>query len=261
LFKRRALIDLDPGVLQIPALTWDLGIVDHDVLLTVGSKVGEPDCQVPLLGRTWHHFMPFVYLPAWVVAPDPGERAPFSSITQWTWDEIWYQGRVLSASKRVAFLRYIDMPRRAGRPFALAANIHPEDTTGDRERMMELGWTISHPHRVARSPAIYQDYIRRSRAEFSCAKPIYRDLKTGWFSDRSAAYLASGRPVLAEDTGFSDHLPTGNGLLAFRDLEEAVDKVKEIDRNYPRHMRAARELAEEHFNSDRWLPAMLAACG
>lgn len=261
MFKLRALVDLDPGLVQISALSWDLGISDHEILLSVGSKIGEPDCQVPTLGRAWQRFMPFVYLPAWEVAPDPGERAPFSSVTQWTWDEIWHQDRVLSASKRTAFLRYLDMPRRAGRPFELAANIHPEDTTGDRELMREMGWTIVNPHRVARSPSIYRDYIRRSRAEFSCAKPIYRELVTGWFSDRSVAYLASGRPVLAEDTGFSHHLPTGSGLLSFRDPEEALDNVKEIDRNYARHMRAARELAEEHLSSDKWLPSMLSACG
>jgi len=261
LFKHRALVDLDPGTLQISALSWDLGIPDHETLLTVGSKIGEPDCQVPMLGRAWHGFMPFVHLPAWEVAPDPGERAPFSSVTQWTWDEIWHQDRVLSASKRTAFLRYVDLPRHAGRPFELAANIHPEDTTGDRELLLERGWAVTNPHRVARSPSIYRDFIRRSRAEFSCTKPIYRELNTGWFSDRSAAYLASGRPVVAEDTGFSDHLPTGHGLFRFRTLEEAIESVKEIDRNYARHMRAARELAEEHLSSDRWLPLMLSACG
>lgn len=261
MFKRRALIDLDPGIVQIPALTCDLAIADHDVLLTVGSKMGEPNCQVPTLGRTWHRFMPFVHLPMWNAAPDPGPHAYFSSVTQWTWDEIWYGKRVLSASKREAFLRYLEMPRRTGRPFELSANIHPRDNTGDRELLLNMGWKVVHPHRVARSPAIYQEYIRRSRAEFSCPKPIYRELKTGWFSDRSAAYLASGRPVLAEDTGFTDHLPTGSGLITFNDLDEAQSGVAKIDGNYSRHARAARELAEEYLNAEKWLPSMLTACG
>ena len=160
-----------------------------------------------------------------------------------------------------AFLRYLEMPQRTSRTFELAANIHPNDTTGDRELMLEMGWNLVNPHLVARSPSIYQEYIRKSRAEFSCPKPIYRELKTGWFSDRSAAYLASGRPVLAENTGFKDHLPTGSGLISFDDLDEAQAGVAEIDGNYPRHSRAARALAEEFLNAEKSLPAMLSACG
>jgi len=223
--------------------------------------MGDPDCEVPTLCRTWHRFLPFIYLPLWKTAPDPGKEAAFSSITQWTWAEIWYDNRVLSTSKRDAFLRYLELPQRTGRNFELAANIHPRDITGDRELLVKMGWKVAHPHRVARSPSIYQRYIHRSRAEFSCPKPIYRELKTGWFSDRSAAYLASGRPVVHEDTGFKDHLPTGAGLISFNGLEEAREGVAEIDGNYPRHMRAARELAEEYLNSDQCLPAMLRACG
>ena len=120
---------------------------------------------------------------------------------------------------------------------------------------------MADPQQVARSPAAYADYIRRSRAEISCPKPIYRELKTGWLSDRSAAYLASGRPVLAEDTGLSDHLPTGEGLLVFRNLEEAVAGVADIDAHYQRHCRAARMFAEEHLDSARCLTRMLALCG
>ncbi len=153
------------------------------------------------------------------------------------------------------------MPQRSRRAFELAANIHPEDSTGDRQLLLRHHWKLVHPHSIAGSPASYQQYIKRSRAELLCPKPIHRQLKSGWFSDRSAGYLASGRPVLAEDTGFSDHLPTGRGLLCFNDLEEAVAGVAEIDRNYSEHMRAARELAEEYFNSQKSLPAMLSACG
>jgi hypothetical protein len=114
---------------------------------------------------------------------------------------------------------------------------------------------------VARSPLRYQNYIERSRAEFCCPKPFYREFRTGWFSDRSVAYLASGRPVLAEDTGFSAHLPTGRGLVCFKDLSEAVAGVHEIDGKYAEHSRASRELAEEYFSSEKWLPSMLSACG
>jgi hypothetical protein len=261
LFKRRVLIDGDPGHIQVSALTRDVGIQDHHAFLTAGTRLHASDCQVPTLGVKWHQFVQFVYLPMWEVAPSPGDNAPFSSVTQWTWEELEFQGQILSVSKRDAYLRYIDLPARARRPFQLAALIHPTDPTGDRELLLQGGWNLVNPHRVARSPSSYQNYIKQSRAEFCCPKPIHKHLKTGWFSDRSACYLASGRPVLAEDTGFSEHLPTGRGLLCFNNLEEALAGVAEIDRDYPQHMRAARELAQEYLNSEKQLPAMLCACG
>jgi hypothetical protein len=261
LFRRRVLIDGDPGHLQVSALTWDMGIHDHHVFLSAGTRLHAPDCQVPTLGVKWHQFVQFVYLPMWEVGPDPGIDAPFSSVTQWKWEQLELQGRILSVSKRDAYVRYIDLPKRARRPFQLAANIHPQDATGDRERLLTRGWELVNPHRVTRTPSGYQNYIKQSRAEFSCPKPIHKELKTGWFSDRSACYLASGRPVLAEDTGFSEYLPTGRGLVCFNNLEEAVAGVAEIDRDYPQHMRAARELAQEYLNSEKRLSAMLAACG
>jgi len=260
LFKHRALLDFDPGHLHLSALAWDLGIQEHDVFLTIGARINRPDCEVPKLGLEWRTFEPFVYLPMWQAAPDPGFDAPFSSITQWTWEELWWQGRLVSVSKRAAYLKYSELPRIAQRSFELAANIGLYDLGGDRRLFRENGWRIVDPHEVAASPAQYQEYIRASRAEFMCPKPIHVEMKTGWFSDRSIAYLASGRPVLAEDTGFTERLPTGAGLLVFRDIKEAVMATAEIDGNYSRHSRAAREIALDLFDSRRCLPAMLSAC-
>jgi hypothetical protein len=261
LFKRRVLIDGDPDHLQVSALTREMGINDHHVFMTAGTKLHDVDCEVPTLGVDWQRFTQFVYLPMWDVAPDPGEHAPFSSVTQWTWEELWLDYRVVSVSKRDAYLRYVKMPERAQRVFQLAANIDPNDETGDRELLAKHGWKLVHPHHFARTLASYRRYIRRSRAEFCCPKPIHSELKTGWFSDRSACYLASGRPVLAANTGFGEHLPIGRGLLCFNNLEEALAGVVEIDRNYRQHMHAARELAEEYLDSQKRLPAMLSACG
>jgi hypothetical protein len=260
LFKRRVLIDGDPGHLQVSALTHDMGIRDHHVFLTAGNKLHDMDCEVPTLGVKWHRFTQFVYLPIWKVMRDPGKEAPFSSVTQWTWEELWMDNRVLSVSKRDAYLQYIGLPQRAHRRFELAANIDPNDETGDRELLMKHEWKLVHPHKVAPTLNSYRKYIACSRAEFQCPKPIHKHMRTGWFSDRSACYLASGRPVLAEDTGFSDHLPTGRGLLCFSNLEEAVTGVAEIDGNFRQHMRAARELAEEYLSHQKQLPAMLYAC-
>jgi glycosyltransferase involved in cell wall biosynthesis len=172
---------------------------------------------------------------------------------------LWLDGRVLSVSKRSAYLKYAALPQLARRPFELAVNIGQNDITNDRELLRGCGWKVVDPHEVTGSPSSYQRYIANSRAEILCPKPIYRELKTGWFSDRSVCYLASGRPVIAEETGFSERIPTGNGLLAFHNIEEAAAAVTDIDSNYSRHSRAARELAEEFFDYRRCLDAMLAA--
>jgi hypothetical protein len=259
-FRRRALIDGDPGEYQVSALQVDMGLDDHEVLLTVGSRVGEPDCVTPTLGRTWHTFLPVVHLPMWPFAPDPGRSAPFTSVTHWNWGGLVHDGRLVSLSKREAYLRQIDVPRLSGRRFVLAANIHPLDDTGDRELLRSSGWDVVHPYDVAPDPNAYRCFIRGSRAEFCCTKPIYRELGTGWISDRSAAYLASGRPVLAEDTGFSSRLPVGEGLLGFTSTDEAVALVAEVDGRFQHHSRAARELAEQHLDARRQLAAMLSAC-
>jgi hypothetical protein len=261
LFKRRVLIDLDPGILQVSALTYDLSLRDHHVFMSVGGKLRDADCEVPTLGLTWHPFLPVVYLPMWKAPPDPGPQASFSSVVHWYSGELWLGDRALSMAKRDGYRRYAELPQRAGRPFELAAIIYPDDQTDDREVMLRQGWSPVDPYRVVDSPSAYQRYIERSRAEIACPKPIYRELKTGWLSDRSACYLASGRPVLAEEIGFSDHVPTGGGLVAFRDVDEAVWGVADIDANYERHMRAARELAEEFLDSRRCLAVMLAVCG
>jgi hypothetical protein len=156
-------------------------------------------------------------------------------------------------------LRYIDLPQRCPRPFELAANIATDDHTGDRESLRDHGWKLVDPHRAAGSTQQFQQYVNFSRAELSCPKPIYRELRTGWLSDRSAAYLASGRPVLAEDTGAIEHYPTDGGFVVFRTIEEAIEKVAEIDANYAFHSRAARHFAEVYLDSRRTLPEMLEA--
>jgi glycosyltransferase involved in cell wall biosynthesis len=260
MFRRKALIDVDPGHLQVSALSWDLGIGRHDVFLTPGTKINDRDCEIPKLGVTWHPFFPFVHLPAWPYTRDPGPRAPFTSITQWSWEELMLNGRVLSLSKRSAYLPYAELPRMTSRPFELAANLGEKDPANDRETLCSSGWRIVAPHEVAATPEAYADYIQSSRAEIQCPKPIFRELKTGWFSDRSVCYLASGRPVIAEETGFSERIPTGKGLIAFRNIDEAAAAVAEIDSNYDLHSRAARELADELFDSRRCLSTMLQAC-
>jgi hypothetical protein len=259
IFRRRVLIDTDPGIYQLSALQWDMAVDEHDVRFTVGTNVGGSDCGVPTLGRTWRPFRPFVHLPAWPVMPDPGPGAPFTSVTHWRWDDEVFEwnGELTDTSKRQAYLRYIDLPSRAQRPFELAANIHPDDDTGDRELLRDHGWRLARPEDVAQTPESYRAYIQRSRAELACVKSIYSTLNTGWFSDRSVCYLASGRPVLCEETRLSDGIPTGDGLLTFSTPAEALAGVAEIDAAYPKHARAARQLAEDLFSAERCLEEMV----
>jgi hypothetical protein len=259
-FRRRAFIDVDPGHLQICAELGAFKLGRHDTYMTVGLNVGEEHCQVPTLGLKWRTFRPFVHLPSWNVSADPGREAPFTSVTQWQWEELHYQNRVLSLSKREAYLRYLELPSRTRRRFELAANIGQIDPTGDRELLQRNGWSVVNPHQVAPTPAAYCKFIENSRGEFNCPKPIHVDLKTGWLIDRSVGYLATGRPVVAEDTGFTSKLSVGNGLLAFRNLDEAADAVAKVDANYAQQSRAAREIAEACFDSRRCLTEMLSAC-
>lgn len=259
-FKRCALLDGDPGHLQVSALTWDMNIQDHHALLTVGARINAPGSEIPTLGLRWHTYEQMIYLPAWQVKAPPGRDAPFSSITEWKWEELHYKQKVLSVSKRDAYLKYVRLPRLVGRAMELAANIGSADPAGDTRLLLEHGWRIADPHQVAHSPEAYREYLAASRGEFMCPKPIHVLLRTGWFSDRSLSYLATGRPVIAEETGFSERIPTGSGLLSFSSLDTAAAAISEVDANYPRHCIAAREIAEAYFDWRKTVDTILSAC-
>src|SRR5262249_1668991 len=246
LFRRRVLVDWDPGVLQVSALARDPSIREHHVFLSVGAKIEDGDCEVPRLGLTWHRFTPFVYLPMWPVRADPGPQAPFSAVAPWT--------------ERDGYLRYAGLPDTAKRPFELATVIDDDDTHGDREGLLARGGASAEPPAVAGTPDAYRRSIAPSRAHIACPSPIHRELKTGWLSGASVRYLATGRPVLAEDTGFSEHVSASEGLVAFRDLDQVRDAVADIDANYERHSGVAREIAVELFDARRCLRHMLSVC-
>jgi hypothetical protein len=260
LFKRRALLDFDPGHLQVSALTWEMNISDHEALMTIGARINSPDSAIPTLGLRWQTFGPMVYLPAWQVKAAPNPDAPFTSVTQWAWEVLHYDQRVLSVSKRDAYLKYVKLPQLVDRAMELAANIGSSDPADDARLLHEHGWRIVDPHEVAYSPETYREYIGASRGEFMCPKPIHVQLRTGWFSDRSLAYLASGRPVVAEETGFSERIPVGVGLLSFRDIDGAAAAIAEVDKNYEHHRRAAREIVEAYFDWRQTVEAILSAC-
>lgn len=253
---RRIYIDLDPGFTQIWHERYgvDMNLSRHDVYCTVGLNLNAPDCPVPPCNRVWHPIPPPVLLEDWPTTKTPG--AVWTTVADWRgyspveWQGQWY------GQKSEEFLKVIDLPRQAPAPLELCLAIHPAEP--DLPRLLEHGWRLASPAVHCADPDAYRRYIGSSRGEFSVAKNGYVVGRTGWFSDRSACYLAAGLPVVVQDTGIRDHLPVGHGLLTFTTAEEAAEALREAERDYDRQRRAARALAEEVFASRVVLPQLLA---
>jgi hypothetical protein len=252
----RGFLDIDPGFQQM----WrELGLADvfqgHDVFVTIAENMGKPDCRIPTCGLDWITTRQPVVLDEWPVTPPA--RDVFTSVGSWRgpFDRVEYQGKGYGLRVH-EFRKFVELPRVTGRPFEFALDIHEEDVD-DLARLRENGWSLVDPIEVAGNPWRYREYIQDSKAEFMVARSMYVETRSGWFSDRSICYLASGKPVLAQDTGIKDLYPVGEGLLVFSTLEEAAKGVEEIDRDYERHSRAARAIAEEYFDSDKVLTRLL----
>lgn len=255
---RRVFLDTDPGFGQM----WrELGQADvfagHDAFVTIGERIGGDGCTLPTCGLEWVTSRQPVVLDAWP-AQDAVPRRPFTSVGSWrgAYDPIDYRGTRYGLRVH-EFRRFAPLPQMTGRPFELALAIHPADAP-DLQLLRTHGWTLVEPTRVASSTGGYRRYIAESQAELMIAKGIYVQTRSGWFSERSACYLASGRPVLAQDTGLEGLLPLGEGLLTFSTPDEAAAGVEAIAADYGRHARAAREIAVEHLDSDVVLTRLLA---
>ncbi|HEX9189999.1 MAG TPA: hypothetical protein VGB87_23180 [Vicinamibacteria bacterium] len=229
----------------------------YDAYFTVGQNVGTAGSSIPTVGRRWQHVLYPVLLDQFEpVAPD--EMAPLTTVMNWQAHEaLEYDGRVFG-QKDVEFERFMALPSLATPArFQLAA----AGRGLPRARLERAGWQVRDAHEVTVSYDAYRDFVRRSRGEFSVAKNVFVATSSGWFGDRSAAYLAAGRPVVIQDTGISAHLPCGEGLLPVAGVEEAAAAVREIEGDYDRHSRAARDLAREFLSADRVLPRFLEAIG
>jgi hypothetical protein len=176
----------------------------------------------------------------------------FTTVATWknVGKDIRFRGETYYSSKHMNFLRMADLPRRTRQPLELALEVDDEAT---RDQLARNGWLITSAFEASRDVVAYQRHIERSRGEFTASKDLVVRTRSGWFSDRSVCYLAAGKPVITQDTGFGKFVPTGVGLLAFQTVEEAAAALDEVNRDYPRHCRAAREIAEEHFGADRVL--------
>jgi len=257
----RAFLDLDPGFNQVWEATGaEMGFDLHTHFATVGVRIGSEDCPIPTFGHDWIPTLPPVSLAHWPAADAPPQRDAFTSVGHWrSYGSIEHEG-VHYGQRAHALRGLIDLPRRSDSRFDLALGIHP-DEVDDLQALRENGWNLLDPYDVAGSPGDYAAFVRGSSAELCIAKSGYVNSRSGWFSDRSACYLASGRPVVALGTGFEGRLPVGEGLLSFATTSEAAAAVAEVVSNPIRHARAARELAAEHFASGKVLPPLLERIG
>ena len=256
----RLYLDLDPAFTQLWAEEGiDVGLEGHTHFATVGLSLGTPGCDVPTLGLDWIPTLQPIVLDEWP-AHARVRRQALTTVGNWrSYGSVERAGRFYG-QKAHAFREYFNLPERTGARFELALSIHPDEVT-DLEALSCHGWTLLDPARVAGTPEAYREYIGGSWAEIGIAKSGYVEGRCGWFSDRSVCYLASGKPVLAQETGFSKHLPTGLGLLRFGSPEEAADGVAALRSDYDRHARASREIAETYFRSEVVLSELLQRVG
>jgi hypothetical protein len=263
--ERLIYIESDPGVEQIKV---DTGIQStlaylrrHRALFTFGENVGTPAFPVPTHGLKWLATRQPVVTDLWKTQCGPPDRAVFTSIANWSTSglkDIKWRGRKYLWSKSREFLRCIEAPKYAAEMFELATDIRDEKT---RTKFLRNGWRLRMPHDLSVDYWNYRNYIRGSKGEFTVAKDQYVRLNSGWFSDRSACYLAAGRPVITQETGFSRNYGASAGLFGFRTLPAVRDAVRKIKRDYARHSRAARALARELFEATKVLGSLLDRAG
>lgn len=243
-----ALIDGEPGKTQMKmANRLDGGeiLTEYDAYFTVGRNIGTPNSTAPTAGLNWRPLYHPVVLDLYPPMPAPSNNAAYTTVMNWqshepvTWNGVTY------GQKDVEFARFMALPSLSNAPLEIAL----AGAAAPVQILRETGWSVRDAHKVTETFDSYRKYIQDSRGEFSVCKHVFAATNTGWFSDRSAAYLASGRPVIMEETGFSAHLPCGEGLFAFRTPEEAAAAIAEIEADYAPHSAAARAIAEEHLDA------------
>ncbi len=262
--RRKVLIDSDPGWNHFRNYPrWDAhpnwhdshGYRAHDFFFTYAERIGQPDCLLPTLGLEWQPTRPPVVMDCWRAQP-PGEW--WTTVMTWkNFQETIQHNGVTYGTKEMEFGKVESLPTLEKAKLELAVG----GTEAPRDRWRALGWSVVESQEVSARAQDYRQYIQRSRGEFSVAKNVYVATHCGWFSCRSVCYLAAGLPVVVQDTGFSGHIPTGEGLVAFANLEQAVRAIEGVESDYPHHQQAARELARTCFDSDLVLGKMLTRVG
>jgi hypothetical protein len=256
-FRRSALVDIDPGLLQVWLSEGLIKLERHDVYFSIGETVGQPGALFPSGGIAWQYTPPCVATEWWPVRW-AAEGAVFTTVSHWSTSKEWVTVGAESYpnDKRSGFEPFLDLPQRTSQPLELALALAADgqlqlapDEEEERRRLEAKGWRVRHARALTATPWAYQNYIQRSRGEFSCAKPSCVRLQNAWVSDRTLCYLARGKPAVVQYTGPSRFLPDGAGLFRFRDLPEAVRSLETVAADYDRQCRLARALAEEHFDA------------
>jgi hypothetical protein len=253
----RVYLDLDPGFNQLwhSVSGLNMRFEGHTDFVTVGLNLGEPGCTVPTCGRTWLKTLQPIVLERWPVAGSLKSDA-LTTVGNWRgYGSIELNGQRYG-QKAHSLRQLLRLPTLTEERFLLALSIHPAEHK-DLAALRENGWGVLDPAEVARTPKAYQEFIQGSKGEFGVAKSGYVVSNCAWFSDRSVCYLASGRPVIAQETGFSAHLPTGAGLFGFQDEEGALKAIDSVRSSYEKHRCKAREIAEEYFDSQKVLSRLL----
>jgi hypothetical protein len=259
--QQKVFIDIDPTLTQIRVAEGDAALcellAEHDLHFTIGENIGRPGCRIPTDRFAWRATRQPIAVALW--PPLPADlSASFTTVGRW--DErrrdVHFEGEVYSWRKRVEWMKFLELPAHTGERFTVAMDV--EKTPDDSALLRQHGWQIVDPLAISRDALTYRDFIQRSKGEFTVAKDVNVRLASGWFSDRGACYLAAGRPVVTQDTGFDRFLPTGTGLFGVRSFADAVAAFREIASDYETHARAARQIAEQHFDARRVLAALLA---
>jgi hypothetical protein len=261
--ERILMIETDPGACQVQV---DQGQADtlrtlrrHHCLFTFGENIGTPRFPVPLHGLQWLPTRQPVVLDWWDSGEPPPAGAPFTTVTNWSASAtVRWQGRAYHWDKSQEFLKVVDAPTATGEAFELVSDLPDPELAALFRRQR---WRLQPTGTVNGDPDAYRRYIQSSRGEFTATKQIVVALQTGWFSDRSACYLAAGRPVVTQDTGFGHLLGNGRGLFGFTSMDDVAEAMRSIRADHAAHCRAAREIAREHFDAARVLRSVLERAG
>ena len=259
----KVFLDSDPMFTQVALVSGKQDVIDrigaHDKYFTFAENIGGADCRIPTAGFDWIPTRQPVVLDWWKVSPEP-PRDVFTTVMNWVsyknceyGDETWGQ-------KDVEFLKFVDLPGRTSQKFEIAMGMGP-GMKRPTEMLQQKGWQIIEPAEHLPDPWTYREYLRRSKGEWSVAKEGYVKSRSGWFSCRSACYLALGRPCVLQNTGWSHIYPTGHGLFAYQNLEEALAGITAVNADYAAHSRAARQLAEQMFDARKVLADLITKAG
>ncbi len=248
LYRRSALVDIDPGLTQIWMSKAEIHVAQHDMYFTIGETVGQPGARFPDCGLNWHYTPPCVALDWWPSVP-AGPGASFNTVSHWYMEE-WMGDEVngYRNDKRAGFLPFLDLPRHTNQRLELALCLSA-DEEDERAMLQKRGWSVQDSWKVTSTPQDYQRYIQNSLGEFSCVKPSCVRLQNAWISDRTLCYLASGKPAVVQHTGPSRFLPDDAGLFRFHNIREAARCLEKVTADYEQQCKLARALAEEHFDA------------